>query len=176
MTSHKMINFARRHDFIVFSTGSVNACMSWLRLRSTFTAIVLLATFLFASLSHAQNAAQTRNSGDPLSTLFRGPGFTTTLPPAADWVRKSRPPPRVLYDRNTPVPAGEPERAPLNRAQVQKIESDLRRLRARHDRAASRPPGREGLSAAPVTKLRKPNRPRPCVLTCATGTGTGNSW
>ena len=57
--------------------------------------------------------AAAQKSSDPISTLFRGPGFTTTPAEPPAWVRKSRPSDDKLYERRQ-IPAGQPDRAAMS--------------------------------------------------------------
>lgn len=102
-----------------------------------------------------------------IDTLMEGPRITTTPPPAADFVRASRPDPNAPRSGARPAPPG---RAVLTPAQIRANEAQLDNLRARHDRVAGRKPqtGKFGSAAgkpeAPEAEKYKPG----CALTCST--------
>ncbi len=102
-----------------------------------------------------------------IDTLMEGPRITTTPPPAADWVRATRPDPNAPRAAARPAAPG---RAVLSDAQIRANEAQLENLRARHDKVAGRKPptGKFGSAAgkpqAPEVEKYKPG----CALTCST--------
>lgn len=147
------------------------------RIRAGFAACAAVLAGLGLAFACASAQAQGREakgaSGDfPFASLFRGPGFTTTTREPVDWVRKTRPSDAELFDRSRRVPAAQPERAPMSREQLLRVESELNAVRARHDRAGRRSIGQPGASAAPEPKTVKKETKPPCVLTCNIGLGT----
>lgn len=127
----------------------------------------------FALVWHVATPAVAQQRSDPVSTLFRGPGFTTTPVEPPEWVRKTRPSDATLYDRR-PVPARQPDRAPLSAGEVRKLEAELNTLRARHDRMGGRPVTAPAASAAADPRPKKGKTRPDCVLTCNIGLGTIN--
>lgn len=131
----------------------------------------LLAFALALAIQSVPAAAQ--KGSDPISTLFRGPGFTTTPAEPPEWVRKSRPSDDKLYERRQ-IPAGQPDRAAMSPGDVRRIESELNALRVRHDRAGGRTSAAPPASAAADPRPKKEKSRPDCVLTCNIGLGTIN--
>jgi hypothetical protein len=123
----------------------------------------LLAAILSCTSADAQDS---RAASTPLF-----PGFRTTVPEPPDWVKKSRPSQEALYDRRAPVPAAEPDGAPMSPDQLRKVEAEMNALRRGHERAGGLPKAHTGRSAALEPQKRKERSKPGCVLTCNIGLG-----
>jgi hypothetical protein len=105
----------------------------------------------------------------PGERLLRG--GSTTVPEPPDWIRKTRPPEAVLYNRDNAVAPAEPQGEPMSAERLRKLEAEMNALRRRHERATGLRPAPAGRTAAAAPRKKKQNSGQTCVLTCNIGLG-----
>lgn len=158
------------------------------RMRPALAAVATLAVGFAAlpvSLAFAQKAKKQTASpaptayapaqtGDPLTTIFRGPRFSTTAAEPPDWVKATR---QKEYTDFVPThgPRPEPSRPAMTPERIKKMEAELDALRARHDALGGRRPVKTAQGSVAgdgrARKGKKQKTARPCVLTCASAIG-----
>lgn len=122
----------------------------------------------------AANSYAPEKSGDPLTTIFRGPRFSTTTVEPPDWVKATR---QKEYTDFVPTHGNRPEpsRPVMTPDRVKKMEAELDALRARHDAIGGRRPVKTAQGSVAgdgrARKGKKKKTARPCVLTCASAIG-----
>lgn len=136
-------------------------------LRAAFALFLCMGCAISAGPAQAQQAPRK----DPFAALFGG-SPRTKVPPAAGFVRNSRPG-REELRRQRALGRQEPERPPMTPEQVRETERQLDAIRQRHGRISGgrvQPPPARSVADGPRGRTKK--QPRPCVLTCQTGIGT----
>ncbi len=129
-----------------------------------------LLIFLSGGIVPAPLWAQEAN-GDGLAALAKAFQQKTDVPPAADFVQKSRG--KANQQGFIPVHAArsQPKGKPLSGDQIRAREAELQQVLTRNAALAEqRPPTLKGQSAAGAKKaaktVRKPPAAAPCILTC----------
>lgn len=148
-------------------------------------AAALGVTLAWPPLAHAQKAKKRTpepaasayaptQTGDPLTTIFRGPRFSTTTAEPPDWVKATR---QKEYTDFVPTHGARPEpsRPAMTPERIKKMEAELDALRARHDALGGRRPVKTAQGSVAgdgrARKGAKKKAARPCVLTCASAIG-----
>ena len=127
-----------------------------------------IGAFAIASLALAGCAsAQNAGAENPLAPAARLLQQKTDVPPAADFVERSRASaPQGFVPVSTP--RNEPEGKTLTRDQIQKEEARLDALLRQHDQIARRKPDAKPVRSAAGEPYVAPVKKKPakCVLTC----------
>ena len=131
--------------------------------------VIASALPVAAQQSNGRGAQQSEN---PLTTILRGPRFTTTLIEPKEWVKRSRPEGEQAY-----IPVGRnadiSRRRIMTPDEVRAKEAELNAVQAKHDRLGHRKPMRGAIGSAAAPPIRKKEaKKETCILTCDTGLGT----
>ena len=122
-----------------------------------------VAGLCWSAAAQAQTAV--RDEPGPVSRALK---LRTSVPPAPDFVVKTRPPADSMKFVPAHAPRVAPPSTPMTPAQIRAKERELDSLRAQQDRVAGRastPPAPRSVADGGAQK-RRPPAPIRCVLTC----------